>query len=329
MKIGIPRALLYYYYYPLWKTFFEKLGCEVIISGKTTTDLLDKGIKASVSEICVPIKILNGHVLELLESGVDYIFLPRMMSIRKGQFFCPKFMGLPDMVRYSLPGAKEKVLFPNISSLTDDISDEKLYYDVGKILGVTDKDVRESLSGARKVWNKFRSFSKKGYTALEAMEYVLEGKLPEKQAEDIGVTIGLMGYVYDVYDDLVSMGIVDRLRNMGVKVMTFEMMDETMLDRELDHMKKRLFWTFSNKLLGAGYRFLKDEGIDGIIHVTAFGCGPDSLIGKLMEIDSEEYGKPFMTIRVDEHTGENHLQTRIEAFVDMIYRKKTKCIKEA
>lgn len=329
MKIGIPRALLYYYYYPLWKTFFEKLGCEVIISGKTTTDLLDKGIKASVSEICVPIKILNGHVLELLESDVDYIFLPRMMSIRKGQFFCPKFMGLPDMVRYSLPGAKEKVLFPNISSLTDDISDEKLYYDVGKILGVTDKDIRESLSAARKVWNEFRRFSKEGYTALEAMEYVLEGKLPEKQAEDIGVTIGLMGYVYDVYDDLVSMGIVDRLRKMGVKVITFEMMDETMLERELDHMKKRLFWTFSNKLLGAGYRFLKDEGIDGIIHVTAFGCGPDSLIGKLMEIDSEEYGKPFMTIRVDEHTGENHLQTRIEAFVDMIYRKKVKSAKEA
>ncbi|NLM42799.1 MAG: hypothetical protein GX201_02065 [Clostridiales bacterium] len=329
MKIGIPRALLYYYYYPLWKTFFETLGCEVIISGKTTIDLLDKGIKASVSDICVPIKILNGHVLELLESDVDYIFLPRMMSIRKGEFFCPKFMGLPDMVRHSLPGAKDKILFPNISSLSDDISDDKLYYDMGQRLGVTDKNIKESLKEGRKVWNEFRRFSKEDYTALEAMDYVLEGKLPEKQVEDINITIGLMGYVYDVYDDLVSMGIVDRLRKMGVKVITFEMMDEVMLDRELDSMKKRLFWTFSNKLLAAGYKFLKDESIDGIIHVTAFGCGPDSLIGKLMEIDSEKLGKPFMTIRVDEHTGENHLQTRIEAFVDMIYRKKSKYIKEA
>lgn len=329
MKIGIPRALLYYYYYPLWKTFFEQLGCEVITSGKTTKELIDKGIKASVPEICVPIKILNGHALELLESGVDYIFIPRMMSIRKGEFFCPKFMGLPDMVRYGLPGAQNKVLFPKISSLTDDISDEELYLDLGEALGVTHKQIKEALKEGRKVWKEYRDISKEGYTAIEALNYVETGERPEINKKDCIVTIGLMGYVYDVYDEFVSMGIVDRLRERGVRVLTFEMMDEDMLDRELDNMKKRLFWTFSNKLLAAGYRFLKDKDVDGIIHVTAFGCGPDSLIGKLMEIDSNEYEKPFMTIRVDEHTGENHLQTRIEAFADMIYRKKAKALKGA
>jgi len=329
LKIGIPRALLYYYYYPLWKTFFEQLGCEVITSGKTTKELINKGIKASVPEICVPIKILNGHALELLESGVDYIFIPRMMSIRKGEFFCPKFMGLPDMVRYGLPGAQNKVLFPKISSLTDDISDEELYLDLGEALGVTHKQIKEALKEGRKVWKEYRDISKEGYTAIEALNYVETGEKPEREDKDCTVTIGLMGYVYDVYDEFVSMGIVDRLREMGVKVLTFEMMDEDMLDRELDNMKKRLFWTFSNKLLATGYRFLKDKDVDGIVHVTAFGCGPDSLIGKLMEIDSNEYEKPFMTIRVDEHTGENHLQTRIEAFVDMIYRKKVKALKGA
>ena len=75
--------------------------------------------------------------------------------------------------------------------------------------------------------------------------------------------------------------------------------------------------------------FLKDDSIDGIIHITAFGCGPDSLIGKIMELESVDYKKPFMTIRVDEHTGENHLQTRVEAFIDMIYRKKLLSEKEA
>ncbi|SHI42703.1 acyl-CoA dehydratase activase-related protein [Lutispora thermophila] len=328
MKVGIPRALLFYYYYPLWKTFFEELGCEVVTSGNTTKELIDKGIKASVPEICVPIKILNGHVLELLDSGVDYVFIPRMMSIRKGEFFCPKFMGLPDMVRHSLPGAQGKVLYPKISSLSDDISDDALYLELGEALGVSHKQIKEALKEGREVWKKFRNKSKEGHTIAEAMDYVMTGKEPEKQ-EDCTITIGLMGYVYDVYDEFVSMGIVDKLKDMGVRVLTFEMMDEEMLDRELDFMKKRLFWTFSNKLLAAGYKFLKDKNIDGVIHVTAFGCGPDSLIGKLMEIDSIEYGKPFMTIRVDEHTGENHLLTRIEAFVDMIQRKKVKSLKEA
>jgi predicted nucleotide-binding protein (sugar kinase/HSP70/actin superfamily) len=74
--------------------------------------------------------------------------------------------------------------------------------------------------------------------------------------------------------------------------------------------------------LAGGYVFLEDSDIDGIIHVTSFGCGPDAFLGKYLELDSEQYQKPFMTIRVDEHTGENHLQTRIEAFVDVITKKK-------
>ncbi|MCQ1528800.1 acyl-CoA dehydratase activase-related protein [Lutispora saccharofermentans] len=329
MKIGIPRALLYYYYHPLWKTFFEKLGFEVVTSGKTTKELIDRGIKASVPEICVPIKIFNGHVLELLDAGVDYLFVPRMMNIRKGEFFCPKFMGLPDMVRYSLPGAQDRILFPKIASSSDDISDVHIYSEMGEALGVSHKQIKDALLDGQKSWEEFRRISQKGYTALEALDYVETGKKSDKPMEAYKVTIGLMGYVYDVYDEFVSMGIVDRLREMNVRVITFEMMDEELLDKELTDMKKRLFWTFSNKLLASGYRFLKDDDIDGIIHVTAFGCGPDSLIGKLMELDSSEYGKPFMTIRVDEHTGENHLQTRIEAFIDMIYRKKLKAKKEA
>ena len=61
---------------------------------------------------------------------------------------------------------------------------------------------------------------------------------------------------------------------------------------------------------------------DGIIHLTAFGCGPDSVIGKMMEINCEEENIPFMTMRVDEHTGESHVQTRLEAFIDMLKMKK-------
>jgi predicted nucleotide-binding protein (sugar kinase/HSP70/actin superfamily) len=80
-------------------------------------------------------------------------------------------------------------------------------------------------------------------------------------------------------------------------------------------------WTFTNKILAASYDFFTDPNIDGLIHVTAFGCGPDSMLGKLLELDSLEYKKPFMTIRVDEHTGEAGVDTRIEAFVDMLERR--------
>ena len=98
VKVGIPRALLYYYYYPLWKTFFEGLGAQVILSSPSTKGILTDGLRFAVDEICLPVKLAFGHVLDLI-GKVDYIFLPRLISIRRNEYICPKFLGLPDMVR--------------------------------------------------------------------------------------------------------------------------------------------------------------------------------------------------------------------------------------
>lgn len=101
MKIGIPRALLYYEYYPLWKTFFTNLGAEVVLSKATTKDILDSGVKASTNDACLPLKIFHGHIIDLI-GKVDYIFVPRLKSVAGGEYICPKFCGLPDMIRYSV-----------------------------------------------------------------------------------------------------------------------------------------------------------------------------------------------------------------------------------
>ncbi|NLY17653.1 MAG: hypothetical protein GX045_01570 [Clostridiaceae bacterium] len=101
--------MLYYYYFPLWKTLFEELGAQVVVSDISTREIIDEGVKEAVPEICVPIKIYIGHILNLLSKDVDYVFVPRFTSIRKGEFFCPKFMGLPDMIKHSLPQVEDKL----------------------------------------------------------------------------------------------------------------------------------------------------------------------------------------------------------------------------
>ena len=78
MKVGIPRTLSYYTYYPMWKTFLEKLGVEVIISDPTSKQILDDGMREAVAD-AVPIKLYHGHVINLINK-VDYIFGPRMVS---------------------------------------------------------------------------------------------------------------------------------------------------------------------------------------------------------------------------------------------------------
>ena len=99
MKIGIPRALLFYYYYPFWKALFENLGCEVIASDETNARIVSDGSQASVPEICVPIKIFNGHVLNLLEKDVDRIFVPQFHKAGS-EWYCPKFIGIENLALY-------------------------------------------------------------------------------------------------------------------------------------------------------------------------------------------------------------------------------------
>ncbi|MBM7616083.1 acyl-CoA dehydratase activase-related protein [Alkaliphilus hydrothermalis] len=325
MKVGIPQSLLYSYYYPLWKTYFEALGIEVVATPTTTKEIMDLGVKNSVPELCVPIKVYIGHVLKLEEMEVDYIYVPRFVSISKGQYFCPKFMGLPDMIRYSFPDIVDKLIIPTIEAQDENIAHYKNFRIFEEIFKITPKENRAALRKAEGVWLTFRSHCLKGYTAMEAMDLSF-GEIMEEKFEAIeeGVTIGLVGYVYNVYDPFISMDIVKKIRSMGVGVKTFEMLEENEINRQLKYLQKNLFWTFSDKILASGYSFYNDEDVDGLIHFTAFGCGPDSMLGKLLEMESPSFRKPFMTIRVDEHSGENHLQTRIEAFVDMLRRKKQK-----
>ena len=327
MKIGIPRALLYYYYGPFWEKFFTEFNIDVVVSDETSKELIDLGIKESVPEICVPIKIFVGHALNLLKKEVDYIFVPRMVSIYPGEHFCPKFMGLPDLMRHGVRNIEDKILTCHINSKDDDISDYNNYLPLGEKLGVTEEQIKNAASVAGQYWRTFRTYNKMGYTVPEAID-IVNGKMeiegPKKS--EAKIKIGVIGYVYNIYDNFVNMGVIDKFRELNVEFVTFDMLDEDVIMAEIEDMEKRMFWTFTNMLLGAGYNLIADDSVDGTIHFTAFGCGPDSFLTRLYELRSNEYGKPFMVVRIDEHTGENHLLTRIEAFVDMIKRRKSKVL---
>lgn len=322
-KIGIPQTLLYQYYISFWKPFFEELGFEVVITPSTTKNILDKGVRKMAPEMCVPMKICSGHVVELTESNVDFIYIPRFVSINENNdFFCPKFMALPDMLKSIIPNLKTKILTNDILSVSDDITDYKHYIELTKDLQVTKQDICTAAKKARNFWIEYRNLCKtKKYNSKQANDKVLYGK-DIKSTSKKPLKIGVVGYVYDVYDEFISMNVLERLEELGADTQTFETLTDKEIEKELKRFSKRLFWTFSNKTIASAYHFFEDDTIDGVIHITAFGCGPDAFIGKYLELDSEKYEKPFMTLRVDEHTGENHLQTRIEAFVDMLIKLK-------
>ena len=99
MQIGIPRAMSYYNFFPFWFGFFEDLGIKVVLSDKTTKETMSKGSALVVTETCLPVKVYVGHVLNLLEKGIDKIFVPSLQSIDHKIYNCSKIRGLPDLIK--------------------------------------------------------------------------------------------------------------------------------------------------------------------------------------------------------------------------------------
>jgi len=99
MIIGIPRALIYWKRPYFWETFFESLGCKVILSPPTNKEIVEKGVKVADPETCFSNKVYWGHLLwfEDLEEKVDYIFIPLLKTNQEKLEYCLKFFGIPDL----------------------------------------------------------------------------------------------------------------------------------------------------------------------------------------------------------------------------------------
>ncbi len=350
VKVGIPRALFFYTFYPAFRTFFEELGATVVVSGTTTKATLDAGVQETVTDACAPIKLYHGHVAEL-RGRVDYLFVPRLVSTNGKLIYCPKFLGLPDMIRHSMAG------LPKLIDVRIDVRKGKhewwrVYREIGRNFTKSTWKIYRAYRKAMETYRQFDGMLKSGASAPAAM-YALYGEeiLPaqpglqaaaaSEQASasasepavasgtgrgvDRRLTIGVMGYPYAFYDPYLSANLLDKLEALGVTAVTPDMIPDEVLERQADKFPKELFWTYSDRAVKAAYHFLENGRgrIDGLIHLTAFACGPDFIVNKLIELECKKQKVlPFMSLMYDEQTGEAGVLTRLEAFVDMVRRRK-------
>ena len=332
--IGFPRALLFYYYYPAWRVFFESLGQTCKVSGKTTKAVIDSGIKVTVDEACLPVKAFHGHVLSLSDA-CDRVFVPRLVSVEKKAYICPKLMGLPDMVRHNCTGIRQ-ILDPCIDMSRNRRALARESYATGRLFTRNPLKISAARRKAQYVYKLFIRLLQAGLAPIDAMKELNLRSGPDfefsgtfqnapvsrRVGEARPLVIGLLGHPYIIYDSLLGMNVLDRLKQMGAKVVTIDMLQPAIIESEAAKSHKRVFWTMGRRLLGAGYYFLRPGTVDGCLQMSAFACGPDSFIGELLQQESvrSKHKVPFMTIIVDEHTGEAGVQTRLEAFMDIAER---------
>lgn len=297
LKVGLPRALFYHTYYPLWQAFYAALGVETVVSPETNKGILNKGIKCVVEETCLPVKVFFGHVAELCEAGADYLFVPRLVSVEKKAYICPKFMGLPDMLKASRiqqpPLIAPVINFVKVTPLQ-------------KILDECAAPFTRNRVKINRAWQK-------AWQEQKQHEENLRKITPHHD-----LTILLLGHDYNVYDRYINMDLIKKLQQLGCQVMTAAHIAREERDRQIEKFPRSVFWTYGRNLIGAAYHFMEQPGLKGVIILSSFGCGIDSFIDNFIIRRLTEQKIPHLNVVLDEHTGEGGLNTRLEAFVDII-----------
>lgn len=323
MKIGIPRAMSFYNNYPFFFGFFTDLGIEIVLSDKTTKKTLASGSALVVSETCLPAKVFVGHVLNLLDKGVDKIFVPSIQSVAPKIYNCSKIRGLPDLIRNVV-----KRDFQMIEPTLDKSEKNQGLYEFLKEsvapFGITDeKRIKKASKAGWRVYNNFLVMTRSGMNYKQAMHYALQGKVfIQQETKEFPISVALVAHGYNIYDERVSMKIFEKLNDMDVKVYSANQLTTEQMDEGVNALGQILYWANEHEMTGCAGHYLKDNKIDGIITLTAFGCGPDSLMVERITRKSRQFSKPLLNLTIDEHTGEAGFITRLEAFVDMLYRKK-------
>ena len=328
--IGIPQAMSYYTYYPFWYGFFTSLGIKVVLSDKTTKKTVAQGASLVVTETCLPIKIYVGHVLNLIDKGVKNIFVPSIQSIAPKIYNCSKIRGLPDLIRNVVKGDY------NLIEATLDKSEknadlEDFLAEIGKYYNITNHDILEKAKKAGNiVQNNFNVMAQNGVPYEIALKNATSGTVIIPPKEDLKpINVALIGHGYNIYDKCACMDIAKKLKQMDVGVLDSSMLTKEQMQNGLNALGVSLYWANQYEMSGCAGHYLQDEKIDGIVTVTAFGCGPDSLMLEEIRRKSKIFNKPLLNLTIDEHTGEAGFITRLEAFCDMLFRsKRAKIIKK-
>lgn len=296
MLIGIPEALLFYKYEPFIKSFIGELGIKAVYSGPSDRDKLERGIKSCVDEACLPIKIFHGHVSKLREE-CDKIMVPRLMKCEYGESICPKFAGLPEMVKSG--SGRDDLIFTGPMYLNDRDRLEKSLIRDARSIGISPSKIRKALN------NSYDSLFIKNTSTEFA-----KGDKP---------VIALLGHPYNTGDPFVNMNIIKKLNRSGIRVVTADSVPHDIKVNQLKGLMKDPYWLFLRDNYGAALYLASEKKVDGIIYLSSFCCGTDSITIEL--IRSKLGSLPMLVLKLDEHTGEAGFNTRIEAFSELLERR--------
>ena len=293
-SIGVPRSILHYEFAGLFERFLSTLGFKVVLSPETNREIFQLGKSCIPDEFCYPIKVFLGHVRKLVAMDVDRILIPTIVSHQSNRSFpCHPRSRLADLVRSLGLCSTSQLLAPPIHYDREGPTQECMIA-LAASLG---RSVEEAVSALRHVTQAREDHSASLSTSPQP-------------------TLGVIGHPYVVEDRWASRGVLDRLRELGCSIIT---------ERELPSAAYApdttgLHFALAGRSVNLAMRFDQMDHVDGIVFLIPFNCGPDGDIAHHIERSA---AKPFMTLVIDEQQADGGLDTRLEAFLDLLAARST------
>ena len=306
-SIGIPLAMYAWDWLPLWRRFFRDCGLKVVVSKETNRATVRAGLDATVAEPCFPIIVAHGHVAELVQSGVDYIWLPNLLTAPErypdvDSYVCPWGATLPFIVRQTpaLRRWRGRVLCPTLSLQRGVKVLFRELAGVVRELGVSRRTAKRAFESALAVQERFRAeYAKGGREALATLQ----------ETGEPGMV--LVGRPYNMHDAGVSLAIARKLRELyGVNLLPVDALP--LAEADVRDVNDNMYWAYGQKILAAGKLVAQHPNLH-IIYITNFKCGPDSFLKGFIRPASH---KPFLTLQFDGHSNDAGMVTRCEAYLD-------------
>ena len=254
----------------------------------------DIWLKYSTDEMCLSLKNYIGHVT-YLKDKCDYILIPRIDNYGNYNQTCTNFLAMYDYINNVL----------NINTLNYNINKKETerqgLIDIAIKLGISKKRASTSYEVALIKSNKIK----------KARRIINNNKLDSNK-----IKILFVSHSYNTYDEFIGIPIIKILENMNVEIIFSDQFDSNLSNDKVNILSKNLYWKYSREMLGS--IILSKNKIDGIIFLTAFPCGLDSLANELV---MRKINIPFLNLVIDDLDSLSGIETRIESFIDILNQK--------
>lgn len=307
--VGMNRSFLLNTYFPFFNAFFAELGFRLTLPSKEDP----KGTDQQGAAFCYPVEIAHNYAATLLAEKPDYIFLPHLRGLDMGEpdmtsCTCVLVQGEPYYLRTAFPALSPagRVVSQVIDFSKGNSADTEAFLELAGNMGIDPAEVKDKVTAALKAADAsqqaftqdIRAMGKQALAALEATP------------EQFGTVV--FGRPYNAFTSVANKGIPAKFASRGIAVIPFDMLpywEEQLAEDE------NMYWAMGQIIL-KGARFVERHPQLFATYITNFSCGPDSF---LVSFFRDMMGrKPSLTLELDSHTADAGLETRIEAFLDII-----------